>query len=642
MANCPGINYNFTGAAGEVSSALNFAQGIANTAVNGAMSSASALLSVSFDPVDIPTFNFDAVQYPGYTAPFRPSAGAIDDVDESGMPVKSGLVDVDLSALTFTAPQYNVADPNISIPASPVLVAPAHPGTAPTFERVTMPTYSGGALPTVPTLEELQIPTAPVLDLESFDVERPEFNLPDDHIYHNNLIADTKQLATEYLNEYLQLDTDGAAVRERWGQMLQGGTGLPAYIEQALFDRGIGREDVSSEQAIKQAQGEWAARGFSLPGATLLAREGEIRRANRTERGRINRELTIQLHQQEIEQLKFVVEQGVRLEGQRFEQYVRIQDGARAVVTSSYEVARALLSARIEILNAQLQIYQTDVQVFRERVQIELARLEVFRTQLEAERIRGEINTQRIAIYEAQIRALLANVDIYRAEIEGANGLIRAQIGEMELYRERINAYRTEWDAQRAQTELFTARVGAEETKARVFEAQVRAYGERVSAFGQQVNAGRAKVEGQTSYNQAVTQQYGTEVDAWRTKISARVDKIRTQISEFEANVGLYRADIAGEQIKADGARSNATLAVERNRAEIDMKLKNIDQQIEQLRLAETLGMEATKSAAQTYAQLAASSLSAVNASASISDSVSKSNSGSSSCSESYVLSGVI
>jgi len=40
-----------------------------------------------------------------------------------------------------------------------------------------------------------------------------------------------------------------------------------------------------------------------------------------------------------------VVEQGVRLEGQRFEQYVRIQDGARAVVSSSYEVARALLSA---------------------------------------------------------------------------------------------------------------------------------------------------------------------------------------------------------------------------------------------------------------------------------------------------------
>lgn len=641
MANCPGFNYSYTGAGDQVTSAIDFARQTANTAINGAVSAASGLLNFSFDPVDVPRLDLDNISYPGYLAPDRP-ASTIDEITLDGQPAKGALTDVDLTGLNKQAPVYDIDTPNIEVPASPALVAPTKPGAAPTFDEVTMPTYEGGELPTVPTLEELQIPDAPSIDLSSFDVTRPEFDLPDEHIYDNNLIAETGDLATSYLNDYLAFDPDSQAVRDRWSTMLQGGTGLPANIEQALFDRAIGREDVSSEQAVKQAQGEWAARGFSLPGSTLLAREGEIRRANRTERGRINRELTIQLHEKEIENLRFTVEQGVRLEGQRFEAYVRITDAARAVVSNSYEVARQLLASRIDILNAQLQIYQTDVQVFRERVQIELARLEVFRAQLEAERVRGEINQQRVAVYEAQLRGVLANVEVYKAEIEGANGLIRAQIGEMELYRERVNAYRAEWEGQKTQIDAYAARVDAEEAKARIFEAQVRAYGERVGAFGEEVTAQRTKVDAQTAYNQAVTQQYATEMEAWQSKVSASVERVRTQIAEFQAEIQRYGVDVQGEQARSDGYRANAQLAIERSRADVQGKLKAVDQQIEQLRLAETLGLESLRAASQTYAQLAASSLSAVNASASIQDSVSKQNSGSTTCTESYVLSGQI
>lgn len=640
--NCPRGFITFTGAKAEVASAIEFAKNTATGAISGAEEAASALLDITFDPVPVPRLDFDALTYPGYQAPARPTVGALSGIDDSGQPVQGALTSVDLSGLNVTAPTYDVTTPNIEIPATPQLVEPSKPGAAPVFDKVTMPTYEGGGLPTVPTLEELQIPTAPTIDLTSFDVARPEFDLPYDHIYSNNLIADTKALATEYLNDYGSFDPDSETNRERWRAMLQGGTGLPANIEQALFDRAIGREDISSEQAIKQAQGEWAARGFSLPGSTLLAREGEIRRANRTERGRINRELTIQLHQQEIDNLRFTVEQGVRLEGQRFEQYIKVFDSARAIVSGSYEVARQLLSTHLEILNSQIQIYQTDVQVFRERVQIELARLEVFRTQLEAERVRGEINQQRIAIYEAQIRALLANVDIYRAEIEGANGLIQAQIGEMELYKTRIDAYRTEYDAQKIKVDLHNSSISAEQLKTNIFESQVRAYGERVSAFGETVRAAGTRATAQTDYNSAVVDQYEASVRAWQGQISARVEKLRGEIAKLTAETDLYRADIAGEQVRGDAFRSNASLAIERSRADITLKLKAVDQQIAQLELAETLGQESLRTAAQTYSQLAASSLSAINASASISDSVAGSVSRSQSCSDSYVLSGEI
>lgn len=642
MSGCPGLYYNFVGASSEVSGAIGFAKSTASTAIRGATDAASKLLGFSFTPIDVPRLDIEGIEYPGYQQPSRPSPSSIDSVDESGMPTRPVLSSVDLAGLNTAAPGYDLTTPDIEVPASPTLVAPVKPGAAPTFSPVAVPEYKGGALPTVPTLEELQIPEAPTLNLDEFDVARPEFSAPEEHLYENNLIAETNQLATTYLNNYLQFDPNSQEVRDRWSQMLQGGTGLPAPIEQALFDRALGRDELSSEQAVRQAQGEWAARGFSLPGATLLAREGEIRRSNRSERGRINRELSIQLHQQEIDNLRFAVEQGVRLEGQRFEHYVRIHDAARAVVVGSYEVARQLIAARVDVLNAQLQIYQTDVQAFRESVQIELSRLEAFRSQIEAERVRGEINQQRVALYEAQLRGVVANVDVYRAEIEGINGRIQAQIGEMQVYKERVNAYRAEWDGQRAQVEVYNARVGAEEAKSRIFESQVRAYAERVNAFGAEVNASRAKIDAQSAYNESQVRQYQADVDAWQSKVSARVEKIRAQIAEFQSQVQMYSADIQGEQARSDGHRADAQLAIERSRVDVEGKLKAADQQIEQLRLAETLGLEALRGAAQANSQLAASALSAINASASISDSVTRSNSGTASCTESYVFSGEI
>ena len=638
---CPGVNINRTNAGAEVAGAIDFAQATASSAILGAEAAASELLSFTFAPVTVPLLDIDSVTYPGYQAPERPAAD-ISTITVAGEPVRGALSDVDLSGLNRSAPVYDLATPNIEVPASPALTAPLKPGAAPTFDSVEMPTYTAGALPSVPTLEELQIPEAPTLDLDSFDVTRPEFDLPYEHIYENNLITDTGQLATSYLNDYLAFDSDSVAVRDRWATMLQGGTGLPAAIEQALFDRGIGREEMSSEQAIRQAQGEWAARGFSLPGSTLLAREGEIRRANRTERGRINRELTIQLHEKEIENLRFTVEQGVRLEGQRFEAYVRVTDAARSVVSNSYEVARQLLSARIEVLNAHLQIYQTDVQALRERVQIELTRLEVFRTQLEAERVRGEINQQRVDIYEVQLRAVLANVDIYKAQIEGANGLVRAQIGEMELYKGRIDAYTAEWQGQKIQYDAYATKVGAEEVKSRIFNSQVSAYGERVRAFGTEMDAQGTKVGAQNAYNESVTEQYRANVDAWQSKVSAQVEQVRTQVAEFQAEIQRYSVDVQGEQVRSDGFRSNAALTIERSRADVEAKLKAVDQQIQQLQLAETLGSESLRAASQSYSQLAASALSAVNASASVSNSMTQSLGATSSCSESYVLSGEI
>jgi hypothetical protein len=212
----------------------------------------------------------------------------------------------------------------------------------------------------------------------------------------------------------------------------------------------------------------------------------------------------------------------------------------------------------------------------------------------------------------------------------------------MELYKGRIDAYTAEWQGQKIQYDAYATKVGAEEVKSRIFNSQVSAYGERVRAFGTEMDAQGTKVGAQNAYNESVTEQYRANVDAWQSKVSAQVEQVRTQVAEFQAEIQRYSVDVQGEQVRSDGFRSNAALTIERSRADVEAKLKAVDQQIQQLQLAETLGSESLRAASQSYSQLAASALSAVNASASVSNSMTQSLGATSSCSESYVLSGEI
>lgn len=613
---------NWTGAEGGVQNQSAFANEIAVGAINRAVAATSAMEEVTLDTIPLPAFSLGQFNPSVYSEPDKPTSD-ISALNLPQAPTRPNLDNVNLDSLSVEAPVFNIDDPNISIPASPSLVEPESPGSAPSLKDIELPEYEGGELPTVPSLEELRIPVAPDISFDEFDVSRPEFSAPDDYLYDNNLIAETKELASQQLEKYKDNDLDGKKLRDVWSEMAEGGTGLPPEIEQALFDRAVNRDEVSSVQAIRQAQGEWAARGFSMPGSTILARESEIRTENRKERGRINRELSIQQHTQQIENLRFVVEQGVRLESQRQELFIRTLDAARSVVTSSYEVYRSLLSARVDILNSQLQIYQTDVQVFREKLQIELNRLEVFRAQIEAEQAKGTINQQKVDVYRAQLSAVQTNADVYRAQIEGANGLIRAETEKMNAYRARVQAFQAQWEGEQTKVEVYNSKVAAEETKARVYEGQIRGYAERVNAYRASTEAARSGVEAQTNLNESKVRQYSAEVEAWSQNVSANIERIRAEISEFQARVQLYSADISGEEARIRAEDTNSRRAFELVRAEVDTKVKQVDQQIEQLRLAETLGLEALRNSAQVNSQLASSALSAINVSASISDSVS-------------------
>jgi hypothetical protein len=612
------------------------AQGWANQAAN----LASALAGYGASPINFTPPSFPSLHFESFIKPGRPGAWREPPLTSGAPPSKVTLTTTEF--FKPTGPGVAPDSVEVNMPTMGNLIGDTlvPPRRLPIMLIPDQPVYYKEPLPEVPTLRELNLPEEPTITLEDFGIERPDFESMLPPTINNNYYADVDTRRAQALVELRDSDLDGAAVRARWNEMILGGTGLPVPIEQALFERGIGRETQSSQQAVNQAHQEWAARGFSLPGSTLLARVSEARNTNRAARAQINRELTIQYHEKEIENLRFAVQQGVALEGQWTAQFTQTYDLARQTADGFYRVAVAVLESQISYLRAQIDVYQADIQAFRDRIQIELAKLEVYRAQLEGQRLINELNKMDVDIYLGQLQAVKTAADVYQAEISGFRAAVDAEVAKIQGFRASVDAYSALLQTDRITADVYTAKVSGEEAKVRVYTSEVQAFAERVRAYSAEVQAESSRVDAVTRIDEARVRQYVAETDAWRSQVQTDIERIRAAVNIFEAETGRYSAELSAESARVQGESRNVEIAANRTNAQAAAALKQADQQIEQMRHITSLAVASLEGAARTYSQLAASALSAVNLSASVSHGHSTSNS--TSCQTSYSYSGEI
>lgn len=630
----------FTPASEVVVQQFDFFTDLVNEYLNAANNFSQVLESYSITPVDIQDITWDINT--GFT-PFVPPEEPADFVPPppqfTGLePVAPTTVGIDTSGLdAVQLPSLTIPSaPPIQIPLAPIVTLPAIPSGPPIVEDVEIPVYVGGPLPAVPTLEDLNLPTAPDINIDDLVIDRPSFIPPDalqdthryDYVDYQNLTwggVDAAVTATGVTDMHPRLQA-----------MLAGGTGLPANIEQALFDRAIGREEVSSTQAVAQAEQEWASRGFDLPGSTLLARVQEVREANRIERGRVNRELSIQFHTQEIENLRFSVEQAVGLEGTLLDAHTKIHDVARQLADGHWTVVKGIYDSALDTFRVYLEIYKTDVEVYKVQLEAELVKLDIYRAELEAQKLIGDINQQYVDIYTAELQGVLAEVEVFKAQVGAAEAQIQAQLSKVEVFKVEIDAYTATLGGEKLKVDIYESRLGAEETKAKVYGEQVDAYTARIGAYKTEVDAEAAKVEANISVAEADTRIYAEQVGAWRSGIQADTANLEAFVEVYRAELGKYTALLSSEQYRVTGEARNFELSIESEQAKVSSALKQADQAIEQLKHITALGLSATETAAKVNAQLAASAMSAINVSAGMNTSNSLSGSDSRSCTTTY------
>lgn len=542
---------------------------------------------------------------PEPTPPDVNAFGAVGSFSDPSFEDLSQYLGLDLSDLDITVPEFESEIGSFVMPTRPSPIDTSGMPTEPTLDDVTVPSAPATSLPSVPTLVELDIPDFTFPELPTFSDTAPEFTEPR---------PSTEIIWSE--SDYVSsLMTDLTTKVREW---LQGGTGLPADVQQAIFDASRGRIQQTAVEAEQTAFDAWAGRGFSMPPGMLVAQVNAAHEKSRLEQNAKERDITIEISKIEIENLRFAMERGIAIEGL----LTRIFSEAAA---RSFEVAKfridsdlKLYDSAVTLFNAKQNAFSIAAQVFKTRIDAKLAELEVFKAQIDGEIAKGQVNESRVRSYEAQVKAVLSVVEVFKAQMDGARVAQDVNRGRIEAYKSNIDAYSAKLGAEKTRFDAYEAEVRAEAARAGAFEAEARAYGETVRAQGERANVKVRYIDAKIAALNASTNKYSARVQASTAAVNATLTAVQARAQAFAADVGRYTAEIQGKNSAAEISIRGQELRLRNLLAHTELQIKQYDAMMNRvIQSAQVIG-DQLKAAGQFTSALATGAMSAIRVGANI------------------------
>lgn len=167
------------------------------------------------------------------------------------------------------------------------------------------------------------------------------------------------QLA-QFFDTYYPLASDAFDEATNWlvNTITAGGTGIPAAVEDQIWQRGRDRIIADGSRVQSQTLLEFSSRGFSLPSGVMTNRLREDRYAQLTKTQEQSRDVAVKQAEIEIDNIKFAVEQAIK---SRMAAMAAAVDYIKALMSGSDVSARliALASeAKGRMLSATADLYR--------------------------------------------------------------------------------------------------------------------------------------------------------------------------------------------------------------------------------------------------------------------------------------------
>lgn len=379
------------------------------------------------------------------------------------------------------------------------------------------------------------------------------------------------------------------------GIIVNGGTGLNADVENAIWDRGREREARSRANALLDLD-KMEEMGFSLPPGVYFDGRLKIQTESDYVNRGTSREIMIKQAELALDSTKNSLNVATQLE-------TKCMDYSNAVEQRLFEATKYATEAGIAIYNAQVQAYaayleayKTKVQIYTAQIQAEVAKVDAYKATIEAETAKAQINTALVEQYKAQVAASLSAVEIYKARIDGIR--IKAEIEKLkvDIFGEQVRAYGAKVSAYTAGVEGYRASIEAEGQKQLAFKTQVEAFAAQVQAGATQINARvetykaqisakelefegfkaayqgeAAKAQATSAYNQSLSEQYRGTVAAttsynevltkqWQVALDEALQATQIGVKAAEANGQLY---LSSRSIAADAAKVGAQVSAQ-------------------------------------------------------------------------------
>lgn len=514
---------------------------------------------------------------------------------------------------SFDVAPFTPSVAGLSIPEAPAMTAPEAGPERPALSDVTLPVAPALAKPVMQALDNITLPTFDFDSLPVWNSQAPEFQgTPVAAI----LQWSEPSYSTEVMDDVL------AVIRNIWA----GGNGIPAAVENAIWERAANREDLDTARAISAATIEFASRGFTSPPGMLVQRIDAIRDDAMLKKQSLSRDIATRMAELQVQNVKWACEQAVAAENVLFNIWNNMAQRQFEAAKIQLDSQLAMYNAQVALFNAQQSARATEAQIYKTQIE---ARIDTFKAQLEGEIARGTLNEQKVKIYSEQIRALLSDVEIYKAEMQGASlqaemnrNVIEAFKADVQAYAERISADKVRFDA-------YDSRVKGELGKAQILDAEARAYASYVNGQASVADIGIKIMQGDISKNDYLIRKYLADLEADKTRMQYQVSAVQANAEAHKANTQRFTAVAGVEESKlrleitAKEAEMRTSLAL----YEAEMRKAVAD--MEQLIRKATIQLEALKSAAQVGATMAAGAMAGINVGTNLSGSGGVSASGS-------------
>jgi hypothetical protein len=136
-----------------------------------------------------------------------------------------------------------------------------------------------------------------------------------------------------------------------------GGTGLPAAIEQQVWDRARGRESELLQKSIEDANDEWAGRGFSIPPGQLVDMVDRARVEGNNKVSTLARDIAVKNQEIEIENVRLAVKHGIEMRVAAANAAVDYIKAWFLVPNTAIEKAKALTDTRFRFFQTSSAYY---------------------------------------------------------------------------------------------------------------------------------------------------------------------------------------------------------------------------------------------------------------------------------------------
>ena len=486
------------------------------------------------------------------------------------------------------------------------------------------PQMNIGAAPPVPEPRDIALPAAPTID---FPVT-PTFLTVGSHSFagitsHDGWLSRLNDVPTlsilqperfnyspgaRYASQLL--DTLKATLQGR----LAGGTGLPAHVEQQLWDRARDRETqlalAREQEVLRSAE----ALGFPLPSGVLAGQLADARREYHDKLAGLSRDISIKQAELEQQNLKDSIDSALAVESALLDNSYKLEMLAFEASKAAAENAIAAHNAALEHFKTLVDRYKVFASVYDTLVRAELSKVEVFKALLAGEQTKADINKSLVDRYKVEIDARMARVEIYKAQMSAAQTMTQLEQTRIQAAAERVRGFVATVNAETAKFEAYKARTSGEAAKAEGYRALAQAYSAKAGAQAEKARVEIARYQAQLS---AKTMEW----EGWKAEVMGETARVEAEARKASVLVDGYKVGAVAAEAQAQSVMRRWEADIKQYEAGRTLTMETAKANAASTMHANDARMEAAKVGLATAAQQLASAWAMVSASAQMQDS---------------------